>query len=43
VPSTRAISLPVGSRVSATFPAESARVLGLEGHPASPAEEPDGR
>jgi putative spermidine/putrescine transport system ATP-binding protein len=43
VPSTRAISLPVGSRVSATFPAESARVLALEEQQASPAEEPDGR
>jgi putative spermidine/putrescine transport system ATP-binding protein len=43
VPSGRAISLPVGSRVSATFPAESPRVLGLEEQPGSPAEEPDGR
>jgi putative spermidine/putrescine transport system ATP-binding protein len=43
VPSTRAISLPVGSRVSATFPAESARVLGLEEQRASPAELPADR
>jgi putative spermidine/putrescine transport system ATP-binding protein len=40
VPSTRAAALPVGARVSATFPAESARVLGLEEKPASPAAAP---
>jgi len=38
--STRAATLPVGSRVSATFPAESARVLALEEKPASPAAAP---
>jgi putative spermidine/putrescine transport system ATP-binding protein len=43
VPSARAISLPVGSRVSATFPAETARVLGLEEQPASRAAAPAGR
>jgi putative spermidine/putrescine transport system ATP-binding protein len=43
VPSTRAAALPVGSRVSATFPAESARVLTLEERPESPAEDPAGR
>jgi putative spermidine/putrescine transport system ATP-binding protein len=43
VPSTRAATLPVGSRVSATFPAESARVLALEEPPASPAADPAGR
>ena len=43
VPSTRAMSLPVGSRVSATFPAESARILALEELPASPAAAPAGR
>jgi putative spermidine/putrescine transport system ATP-binding protein len=43
IPSSRAGVLPVGSRVSATFPAESARVLGLQEQPASPAEGPAGR
>jgi putative spermidine/putrescine transport system ATP-binding protein len=40
IPSTRAAALPVGARVSATFPAESARVLALEEKPASPATAP---
>jgi putative spermidine/putrescine transport system ATP-binding protein len=40
IPSTRAAALPVGARVSATFPAESARVLSLEEKPASPATAP---
>jgi putative spermidine/putrescine transport system ATP-binding protein len=43
VPSTRAATLPVGSRVSATFPAESARVLALEERQASSAAEQAGR
>jgi putative spermidine/putrescine transport system ATP-binding protein len=43
IPSTRAASLPVGARVSATFPAESARVLALEEKPASPATAPADR
>jgi hypothetical protein len=37
IPSTRAATLPVGARVGATFPAESARVLALEEKPTSPA------
>jgi putative spermidine/putrescine transport system ATP-binding protein len=40
IPSTRAATLPVGARVSATFPAESARVLALEEKPASSATAP---
>jgi putative spermidine/putrescine transport system ATP-binding protein len=40
IPSTRAAALPVGARVSATFPAGSARVLGLEEKQASPARAP---
>jgi putative spermidine/putrescine transport system ATP-binding protein len=40
VPSTRAAALPVGARVSATFPPESARVLALEEKRASPAAAP---
>jgi len=40
IPSTRAAALPVGARVSATFPADSARVLALEEKPASPAAAP---
>jgi putative spermidine/putrescine transport system ATP-binding protein len=43
VPSTRAATLPVGSRVSATFPAESARVLALEERQASSAADQAGR
>jgi putative spermidine/putrescine transport system ATP-binding protein len=43
IPSTRATSLPVGAQVSATFPAESARVLALEEKPASPATAPADR
>ncbi|HEY3070736.1 MAG TPA: ABC transporter ATP-binding protein [Gaiellaceae bacterium] len=43
VPSTRVSTLPVGSRVSATFPAESARVLALEERQASPAADQAGR
>jgi putative spermidine/putrescine transport system ATP-binding protein len=44
VPSSRASKLPVGSRVSATFPAESARVLQLEKQLSeSPAAAPAGR
>jgi hypothetical protein len=42
VPSTRAAGLPVGSRVKASFPSESARVLALEEQPASPAAAPAG-
>jgi putative spermidine/putrescine transport system ATP-binding protein len=43
VPSTKATSLPVGARVSATFPSESARVLSLEQKQESPAAAPAGR
>jgi putative spermidine/putrescine transport system ATP-binding protein len=43
VPSTRAISLPVGARVSATFPPESARVLSLEQKQEPAAAAPAGR
>ena len=43
VPSTKATSLPVGARVSATFPPESARVLSLEQKQESPAAAPAGR
>jgi putative spermidine/putrescine transport system ATP-binding protein len=43
MPSARANALPVGSRVSARFPSESARVLGLEAQRVSPAEAPAGR
>jgi putative spermidine/putrescine transport system ATP-binding protein len=43
VPSTRAASLPVGARVSATFPPESARVLTLEQKRETPAAAPAGR
>jgi putative spermidine/putrescine transport system ATP-binding protein len=43
VPSTRAAALPVGSRVSATFPADGARVLTLEEQPGSPVASPAGR
>jgi putative spermidine/putrescine transport system ATP-binding protein len=43
IPSTRAAALPVGARVSATFPADSARVLALEEKPASPAKAPADR
>jgi len=42
VPSTTAGTLPVGTRVRASFPAESARVLRLEQPQASPATEPAG-
>jgi len=42
LPSSRAGALPVGSRVSARFPADSARVLTLSPE-ASPAEAPAGR
>jgi len=43
MPAARAASLPVGTRVRATFPAEGARVLSLAETPASPAEDLDGR
>jgi len=43
MPVARAATLPVGMRVRATFPAETARVLSLAETPASPAEDPDGR
>jgi putative spermidine/putrescine transport system ATP-binding protein len=43
VASARAGNLPVGSRVSARFPAESARVLMLAETPASAAVDPAGR
>jgi putative spermidine/putrescine transport system ATP-binding protein len=43
IASSRAGNLPVGSRVSARFPAESARVLMLAESPASGAEDPGGR
>jgi putative spermidine/putrescine transport system ATP-binding protein len=43
VASSRAGKIPVGSRVSARFPSESARVLMLAETPASGAEDPAGR
>jgi putative spermidine/putrescine transport system ATP-binding protein len=43
LPAGRAASLPVGARVRASFPAHSARILTLEGEPASPVAAPDGR
>jgi putative spermidine/putrescine transport system ATP-binding protein len=43
MPSGRAGGLPVGSRVSASFPAASARVLALEEPRESPAGAPAGR
>jgi putative spermidine/putrescine transport system ATP-binding protein len=43
VPSTKAASLPVGARVSATFPPESARVLTLEQKQETLAAAPAGR
>jgi putative spermidine/putrescine transport system ATP-binding protein len=39
----RAAALPVGSRVQIGFPAASAKLLSLEGAPASPAAAPAGR
>jgi putative spermidine/putrescine transport system ATP-binding protein len=41
VATVRALSIPVGAKVSATFPASSARMLTLE--PESPAADPDDR
>jgi putative spermidine/putrescine transport system ATP-binding protein len=43
MPAARAAALPVGTRVRATFPAETARVLSLAETPASPAVAPDDR
>jgi putative spermidine/putrescine transport system ATP-binding protein len=43
MPVSRAAALPIGMRVRATFPAETARVLSLAEWPASPAAEPDDR
>jgi putative spermidine/putrescine transport system ATP-binding protein len=40
VPATRASAYPVGMKVQARFPGETARVLTLE---SSPAADPDGR
>jgi len=42
VSTARAETLPVGARVTARFPAESARLLSLAQAPAPPAADPDG-
>jgi putative spermidine/putrescine transport system ATP-binding protein len=43
VGTARALSIPVGAKVSASFPAATARMLTLEDEPESPAADPDDR